>query len=313
MSLTRTNRRGAAMLILWVCCAGIAFGSDDTLAQAKDLYATAAYDEALAVLDRLQTNASAKDSTPIAEYRVFCLLALDRRVEARRTIETILNDNPLYLPSAELASPRIQTVFRETRRQVLPTIVRDRYAAAKAAFERKDPRAGEQFEAVLTLLDDPDVQNVPALSDLKTVVSAFRDLTRAMADAAPPPLAAVRMPSPESQAATIGTPALDPNTVYTVEDRDVVPPVVVTQRIPKWAPSRRELMQDFNGTLRVLVDENGKVSAATLETSVHPIYDAELLKAVRGWKFAPATKRGTPVRYLKTFNIRLTPGMTTGR
>lgn len=311
MSLTRTNRRGAAILILWICCAGVAFGNDDTLAQAKDLYATAAYDEALAVLDRLQTNASPKDSTPIAEYRVFCLLALDRRVEARRTIETILSDNPLYVPPADLASPRIQTVFRETRRQVLPTIVREKYTAAKAAFERKDPRAGEQFEAVLALLDDPDVQNVPALSDLKTVVSAFRDLTKAMADAQPPPLAGV--PSPAAQAPNVITAGIDPNTVYTVEDVDVVPPAVLTQRIPRWAPKGAQAMQEFNGTLRVLVDEYGKVTAATLEARVHPIFDADLLKAVRGWKFSPATKRGKPVRYMKIFNIRLTPATTTER
>ena len=311
MSLTRTNRRGAAILILWICGAGVAFGNDDTLAQAKDLYATAAYDEALAVLDRLQTNASPKDSTPIAEYRVFCLLALDRRVEARRTIETILSDNPLYVPPADLASPRIQTVFRETRRQVLPTIVREKYTAAKAAFERKDPRAGEQFEAVLTLLDDPDVQNVPALSDLKTVVSAFRDLTKAMADAQPPPLPGV--PSPAAQAPNVMTTGIDPNTVYTVEDADVVPPAVLTQRIPRWAPKGAQATQEFNGTLRVLVDEYGKVTAATLEARTHPIFDADLLKAVRGWKFSPATKQGKPVRYMKIFNIRLTPATTTER
>ena len=52
----------------------------DTLAQAKELYASAAYDEALAVLDRLQGAAMVSETTSIAEYRVFCLLALDRRV-----------------------------------------------------------------------------------------------------------------------------------------------------------------------------------------------------------------------------------------
>jgi outer membrane biosynthesis protein TonB len=43
---------------------------------------------------------------------------------------------------------------------------------------------------------------------------------------------------------------------------------------------------------------------------VHPVYDAELLKAVKRWKFAPARKQGTPVSYVKTFEIRLTPGAT---
>jgi TonB family protein len=311
MSLTRTNRRGAAILILWICGTGVTFASDDTLAQAKDLYATAAYDEALAVLDRLQSTASPKESTAIAEYRVFCLLALDRRDEARRTIERILSGNPLYSPSEDLASPRIQTVFRETRRQVLPTIVRERYGAAKAAFERKDPDAGEQFEAVLGLLDDPDAQGVPALSDLRTVVSAFRDLAKAMAQV--PALPVARLPDATPQGPGDVTPALDPNTVYTMADTDVVPPVVLVQRIPRWVPSRGDAMQEFRGTLQVLIDEQGRVTAATLKASVHQTYDAELVKAVRGWKFSPAQKRGLPVRYLKTFDIRLTPVTTGGR
>jgi hypothetical protein len=82
------------------------------------------------VLDQLQNAAPAEDSTSIAEYRVFCLLALDRRDEARKSIDDILHNNPHYLPSADQASPRIQSVFRDVRRQSLPKIVMERYAAA---------------------------------------------------------------------------------------------------------------------------------------------------------------------------------------
>jgi TonB family protein len=294
-------------MIIWICCARAAFASDETLAQAKDLYATAAYDEALAVLDRLQSNASGTDSTAIAEYRAFCLLALDRREEARKTIEAILHENPLYLPSEDQASPRIQMVFRDTRRQLLPTIVIERYAAAKAAFERKDPQAAERFDGVLALLDDPDARSVASLSDLRTVASAFRDLTKAMAAAAPP--VAARAPESAPQApGSRPAPAVNPNVVYTSADADVIPPVALSQRIPRWSPHRTDAMQNFKGTLELLVDETGAVTSATLRTSVHPVYDAELLKAVRVWKFAPAQKQGTPVRYVKIFEIRLTPG-----
>ena len=313
MRFQRTDRLGAVLLIIWICSAVPARAGDETLAQAKDLYATAAYDEALAVLDRLQSNASGKDSTAIAEYRVFCLLALDRRAEARKTIEAILNENPLYLPSEDQASPRIQTVIRDTRRQLLPTIVMERYAAAKAAFERKDPQAAERFDGVLALLDDSDVRGVPALSDLRTVVSAFRDLTKAIAAAPPPPLSASERASDPAPEATQPrpTPAVDSNAVYTADDVDVVPPVALSQRIPRWSPHRGDEMQEFTGTLELLVDETGVVTSATLRTSVHPVYDTELLKAVRAWKFSPARKQGTPVRYVKTFQIRLTPGSTT--
>jgi TonB family protein len=309
MSVLRTSLRGVVLLLFWICCARAAFASDETLAQAKDLYATAAYDEALAVLDRLQSNASGKDSTAIAEYRVFCLLALGRREEARKTIETILRENPLYLPSEDQASPRILTVFRDTRRQLLPTIVTERYAAAKAAFERKDPQAAERFDGVLGLLDDPDVRSVPALSDLRTVASAFRDLTKAMAAAAPPPPPAARGDDSATETQTSRpAPAVDANVVYTAADTGVVPPVALSQKIPRWSPHRTDAMQDFKGTIELLVDETGAVTSATLRTSVHPEYDAELLKAVRVWKFTPARKQGTPVRYVKIIDIRLTPG-----
>lgn len=307
MSLSRITCGLAWLLAGWIGVAHIAFASDDTLAQAKQLYASAAYDEALAVLDRLQSAAPIAETTSIAEYRVFCLLALDRRDEARKNIEGILHDNPLYSPSGDQASPRIQSVFRDVRRQSLPKIVMERYAAAKASFERKDPQAGQQFDGVLALLDDPDVQGAPALSDLRTVVSAFRDLTKAMAaaqiqepavasppDAAPAPPAAIE-PAPPSAV------------IYTSADADVAPPVVQSQRIPPWIPGRAEAMQDFYGTLELLIDEKGAVTSATMRASVHPAYNQLLLRAARDWKFMPARRQGIPVPYLKVVEVHLKP------
>jgi tetratricopeptide (TPR) repeat protein len=148
----RTTAALALVIAGWTTVVGAA-SANDTLAQAKELYASAAYDEALAVLDRLQSSERrSAETTSITEYRVYCLLALDRRDEARKDIEGILHDNPQYLPSDAQASPRIQSVFRDVRRQALPKIVLERYAIAKASFERKDPQAGPQFDSVLTLL-----------------------------------------------------------------------------------------------------------------------------------------------------------------
>ena len=317
MSFTRTIRRVASLLIWLVVFAHAVSAGEETLSQAKDLYASAAYDEALAVLDRLQPSASGSDATAIAEYRVFCLLALDRRDDARTTIEAILTDNPNYLPSPDLASPRIQTVFRDARKQLLPKIVLERYASAKAAFERKDPQVVQRFEAVLALLDDPDAQGVPALSDLRTVVGAFHDLSKAMAAAKPEPASnaaptaasngAPAAATPENRVANpVSNPA---DVVYAARDVDVLPPVALSQKVPRWTPPRPSLAkQDFRGTLELLIDAQGAVVSAALRTSAHPLYDAELLKAARGWKFEPARKQGMPVRYLKIIDIHLTPG-----
>ena len=168
--------------------AGVMTVAEDSLAQAKALYASAAYDESLAMLDRLAPS-TPEDAAAVAEYRVFCLLALGRSNEANRAIETILRQDPFYRPSEALVSPRIQSVIRDARRQLLPGIVQSAYADAKAAFDRKDPSATAQFDRVITLLDDPDAKGVAALNDLRTVVVGFRDLSRAAAAAPPEPVA----------------------------------------------------------------------------------------------------------------------------
>jgi hypothetical protein len=303
MSITGIGR---ALLLFLLFPAGAmaaipgASASDDTLARAKGLYASAAYDEALAVLDRLQSESPAEDPTSIAEYRVFCLLALDRRDEARTNIDRILHDNPLYLPPEDQASPRIQSVFRDVRRQTLPKIVMERYAAAKAAFERKDARAAQQFDDVLVLLDDPDLQGASALRDLRAVASAFRDLTRALAASATPPAA------PAGNQPTITPPQEPIDVIYTSADTDVVPPVAQAQRMPRWRPSPNEAVQEFRGALRLLIDQSGAVVSATMPASTRPAYDQLLLKAARDWKFTPALKQGVPVRYLKLIEVRLT-------
>jgi len=302
----------AILAALLVASARGAFADDtDTFAHAKELYASAAYDEALAVLDRLQSGAppAAAETTSIAEYRVFCLLALDRRDEAKKNIEGILQDNPLYVPSEDLASPRIQTAIRDVRRQSLPRIVLQRYALAKLSFERKDPTAAEQFESVLELLDDPDVKAVPALGDLRTIVSAFRDLTKAMQTTQPPAAPSMRpldgLPAPPTDAAAPAT--SDALVVYTSNDADVAPPIARTQRIPPWIPERRQAAQDFHGTLELLIDETGAVMSATMRASVHPMYNQQLLRAARDWKFTPARRQGRPVRYLKIVEVHLRP------
>jgi len=300
MKFTRTGL--AAVVFVAGMFGGViaAASSDDTLVRAKSLYAAAAYDEALAVLDHLE-NAPAEDSTSIAEYRVFCLLALDRGEEARKNIDSILHSNPRYRPSPDEASPRIQGIVRDVRRESLPKIVVERYTAAKAAFERKDPGAAQQFDDVLALLDDRDLDQTSTLNDLRAVASAFRDLARAVAafttSAAEVKPAPQALP-PQDQVRSI---------IYTAADTDVTPPVAQSQKMPTWRPSPLEAMQEFRGALRLLIDESGAVVSATMPATTRAAYDAQLIKAAREWKFLPAQKQGVPVRYLKLLEVQLKP------
>ena len=176
---------------LFVLVATIAVAGDDSLATARDLYAAAAYEDALAVLNRLGTPAGAPGDGPaIGQYRAFCLLALGRVSEAEQAIETLIAAEPSYHPSDSDASPRIRSAFSDVRRRMLPAIVQQQYAQAKAAYDKKEfGVAAEGFKQVVGALNDPDLRsaaNQPPLSDLRMLAAGFGELS---ANAAvPPPL-----------------------------------------------------------------------------------------------------------------------------
>jgi len=292
----------SVVLLLTVFARIVSAGDDASLDRAKSLYASAAYDEALTVLDQVSVTPAPDDRMAIAAYRVYCLLALDRQEEARALIDRLLHQSPLFVPSDNEASPRIQTVFRDVRRAALPKIARERYADAKAAFDRKDPLTARQFDDLLTLLDDADLKDWSAAADLRAVASAFRDLAKVVAAASAPTAPAARAAeSPVQQ------PLEPPDVTYTSADADVTPPVPLSQRTPQWRPSSREAAQDYRGVLRLLIDKSGLVLSATMPTGTLPLYDDALIRAAREWKFQPAQKQGRPVRYLKIIEIHLAP------
>jgi len=292
----------SVVLVLTALARIVSAGDDASLDRAKSLYASAAYDEALTVLDQVSATPAPDDRMTIAAYRVYCLLALDRQEEARASIDRLLRQSPLFVPSDNEASPRIQTVFRDVRRAALPKIVRERYADAKAAFDRKDPQTARQFEDLLTLLGDQDLKDWSAAADLRSVASAFRDLAKAVATTPISPAPAARSAEPPLQ------PALEPPDItYTSTDADVTPPVALSQRAPQWRPSSREATQEYRGVLRLLIDRSGAVLSATMPTGTRPAYDDALIRAAREWKFQPAQKQGRPVKYLKIIEIRLAP------
>src|SRR5438034_1359391 len=113
--------------------------AQDSLVAARDLYSTAAYTEALAMLDGLHpSDRRPDDSRIIEQYRAFCLLALGRTAEAQHAVEAAVAAAPSYHLSNTDASPRVLSMFRDVRRQVLPAIVQQKYTEARAAFDRKD-------------------------------------------------------------------------------------------------------------------------------------------------------------------------------
>jgi len=299
-------RKISCSVVMLFAVAGRVSASDETLNsldRAKSLYASAAYDEALVVLDQLSSTHAADDPMSVAAYRVYCLLALDREDEARSLIDRLLHQSPLFVPSANEASPHIQTIFRDVRHAALPKIARERYADAKTAFDRKDPQAARRFDDLLALLDDPDLRDWAAAPDLRAVASAFRDLAQAVVTTPVSPV-----PEPKrAESSPSQAPLEAPDVTYTAADSDVTPPVSIEHRTPQWHPSIHEAGKDYTGVLRLLIDRSGSVISATMPSGTLPAYDQALIRAARDWKFQPALKQGRPVRYLKVIEIRLAP------
>jgi TonB family protein len=324
MSAIRTCSCNAFVLITWLGIQSVgAAVPTDTLARAKDLYLAAAYDEALAVLDSLDSEVKNGEAAEIAQYRVFCLLALGRRDDAQKAIEGIVNADPFYRPTDSQTSPRIQNVFQDIRRSVLPSVVQRSYAEAKEAFEKKDPSAAAKFDRVIALLDDPDVKSNGAMADLRTVASGFRDLSKAVGSAPPPappapertepapsavPTALAPAPAAKTGAAKAAeTKAAEP-AIARDGDPGVIGPATISQPLPAWNPLRMdEKQREYAGTIEITIDEKGSVVGAVIRESVHPLYDNQLVRMARLWKYKPATRDGVPTKYVKMVEVQLRP------
>src|SRR5262245_61546842 len=128
----------APVLISLVLLAAPASAADEVSA-ARELYAAAAYDDALRMLNRLRTERqSPENQLLIDQYRAYCLLALGRAADAEQAIEAVVTASPLFVPSNAEVSPRIRLAFSDVRKKLLPVIIQDRYARGKAAYDRKD-------------------------------------------------------------------------------------------------------------------------------------------------------------------------------
>ena len=313
-------RRSSLLATILVLAVSVVAAASDELARAKDLYRSASYDEALIALDQIARETSGAALVETNELRLFCLIALERKAEARVAIESMVTGDPFYQLSADQASPRVRAMFKDIRQSLLPGIVQREYAAAKTAFDKQDPGSAGQFERVLNLLDDPLLTPAPAFTDLRTVAAGFRDLAKArVAKPEPPPaapqlqtapvLANVPAPSPPvvSNEPTTASSARSGPTVYREGDADVVPPVPLKQTLPQWVipqGSRPGAWQP-EGVVELTIDESGDVVNAILRKPFNPSYDPLLLKAAMAWKYEPARKAGVPVRFVRNVAIRL--------
>ena len=252
----------AAVVMAWLAVVPSAARAQDTLARAKDFYASAAYEEALQVLKTLTTRTSGVESTEVVAYQVYCLYALGRSDEAKAAVESIVRVDPLYHPSESQVSPRVRAFFEDVRRPLLPEIVRQSYTRAKDAFDHQDlPAASAEFDRVIALLDEMSASEDQGVADLRTLALGFRDLSKAAAvPRASGRRAAGRRstapPAAPSAPVTSAPPPLD--RVYTSADTEVKRPTAISQPLPAWRPENPvEERQSYTGVVE-LRDQRGR-------------------------------------------------------
>jgi hypothetical protein len=294
------------------------------LASAKELYASASYEEALT---HLAQAGPSEDLEQIETYRALCLMALGRDGEAVQSLERLLDRNPFHSLSDAEVSPRLVALFRDVRTKRLPVAARDLYTKARMKFDdRSYLAAADLFRELLAGIAREDLDGQAGLADLKILAEGFLrqseieiirngQTTPATQGASPTPPeprpAAPPPPPPADSLLTVngglplgGSPA---PVIYSPEDRYVVAPVEVARKMPNWNPPPTVQRGVYHGLIEVVIDERGIVETVKILTSIAPSYDPQLLDATKNWRFRPATLNGEPVKYRRRYEIILHP------
>ena len=306
-----------SIIIATVCLAAATIAvAQDQLSAARDLYASASYEDALTLLTRLHDeNAGAPLAAKADQYRAFCLFALGRTVEATAVAEQLIVANPDLALEGD-ASPRIAAMFTDARKRLLPTLVREQYRAARAAMDKKDYAAAEpQLTKARRLVDEAAAAGIAddTIADLGVLVDGFLDLARSgIARSAGAPAASARAPSPQAAAAppaseSAATADRTPQ-IFDSTSQGVVGPVAIRQDMPPLPRDLARIVQQTNrgGILELIIDEKGAVERAIMRESVQPLYDNLLVAAAKSWRYQPAVQGTTPVKYVKVIAVNVT-------
>ena len=299
--------------------AGAALTGQDLLSAAKDQYASAAYEDALSTLNRLDGSVAPDVARQADEYRAFCLYALGRTGEAESVAESLIRKEPLVRLEAADASPRLESMFSDVRKRLLPSLIRDRYRVARAAVDQKSFAAAEPSLAdARRMIAEAEKLGVKdeGLSDLGVLVDGFLQLIKSSADqtkaeqpavvaaAAPAAMAPAPMRSPAavSAHAEASSAAAAIPRVYSAVDEGVSPPVVLEQRMPPMSNEMQLITRasKSRGMIDIVIDETGRVIDTSVRESMNAAFDGMIVRESRKWKYRPAMVDGAPVRYVKT-------------
>jgi hypothetical protein len=295
--------RSFPILFVVLLCGAATVLAQEPLAKAKALYDSAAYEEALTVLASVEVPEA-------QQYRALCMLALGRAQDARSAVELLVSTTPMFEPSSEDVPPRFLTLVSEAKKKLVPGIARKTFNEGRDLFRSGDREQSlEKFDLVVTLTETPGFKETSDAEDLRTLASGFIDLERATAAARPEPKAAdpklAESKSPEATAPEpVAAPAVAESAPAAGHSMEVSQPVAIRQTIPA-VPSGIAGVGSPTAAVKVAIGPDGKVIAASMQQTSHPLYDQLVLKAAREWLYMPAMLNGRPVTSEKVVSIQL--------
>jgi tetratricopeptide (TPR) repeat protein len=270
----------------------------DGLEAARRLYAAAAYEDALKTLERLRPAAADTAATvAVEQQRLLCLVALGRPADAEDAMTAIVQADPLYVPDASTAPPRVRAAFKDVRARLLPAIAKAQYEQARQAFEGADyANASAGFARVLSIVERSEGPGADAvLRDVAVLAAGFKTLSD-NAGAAPPPAPAAAPPVEAAATAPV------PPSIYDATYPGLAVPTIVRQDVPQW-PRSLGPPPNRDAVLAIVINEKGLVESARMTRVVHRTYDQLLLNAVSTWAYVPAQLAGEPVKFRKVMKF----------
>lgn len=304
----------SAFVFIAALLSAAAAAPQDALTAAKDLYASAAYEDALVALSRVK-DAAPELAQQADQYRAFSLFALGRTSEAETVVEGVIRKDPFAMPDARDASPRINDMFTQVRKRLLPEMIRDEYKSTRATIDKGQlPSSVPSLNKVKRMLEQARSLGVmdQTLNDLDVLVGGFLDLAKSTADLASAEAAAkapapnpVVVPPPAVAAASPTRADGGPKgpRVYSVADKDVIAPVPIRQSTPTIPYSVARTMAGQSGILEIVINEKGDVEGALMREPVNNVFDTAVLMAAKTWKYRPAMKEGQAVKYMKRVGV----------
>jgi TonB family protein len=293
----------AAFVLGSLLLSAAAAAAEDGLEAARRLYAAAAYEDALKTLEGLQApTPDVGTRVAVQEQRLLCLVALGRPGDAEQAMTAIVQADPLYVPDAASAPPRVRAAFRVVRARLVPGIAKEEYERARRAYEAGDyVAASAGFVRVLSIVEQSDGATAdPVLRDMSVLAAGFKTLSD-KANAPPPASPAPALAPAASASAPISAAPLATR-IYDATSPGIAVPGIVRQVMPQW-PRNLGPLPNREAILQIVIDEDGRVESARVTRGVQKSYDQILLNAASTWSYVPAQVDGERVKFRKVIKL----------